>query len=107
MSRFWALASQVAGAAGTMASVALVVASQPPRYPRTLHCPPALEWRSPLNYYLPKTNKTNATIITSQAVSVINLLPMYFPWVHSIVEDMRLLASSCQRRPNNGSGGWW
>ena len=67
------------------------------------HCPPALEWRSPLSY-LPNS-KTNVTVILPNPPILISSSVSTFLVVHSIPEDT-ILTSSCRGRPNNGSGGW-
>ena len=67
------------------------------------HCPPALEWRSPLSY-LPNS-KTNVTVILPNPPILIFSSVSSVLVVHSIPEDT-ILTSSCRGRPNNGSGGW-
>ena len=61
-------------------------------------------WNGAPLSYLPNSNKTNVTIILPTTI-ICSSVSSTILVVHSILEDTTL-ASSCLRRPNNGSGGW-
>ena len=98
--QFWA--AQLSGCAAGATGSKPLLGAKPTTTTIAAHTAHPLWNGAPLSY-LPNSNKTNVTIILPTII--ISSVSSTILVVHSILEDTTL-ASSCLRRPNNGSGGW-